>query len=168
MNHFELMKRILVVVVIGLAIAAFLLYRSSVKPPAPTTPAKVAEQPRKELAKEEVAMRPVPTISMEQVHENLKKDKSIVFLDVRTPEEYAAKSIPGTLLVPIDRQDASDFMVKVAQAIPDKNTTVYVFCRSGNRSGMAARKMLEMGYQHVYNAGGINEWKYGFNSGKQE
>ncbi|MFR1598726.1 MAG: rhodanese-like domain-containing protein [Coprobacillus cateniformis] len=35
-----------------------------------------------------------------------------------------------------------------------------VYCRSGNRSAKAAQKLVKLGYTHVYDFGGINDWPY--------
>jgi rhodanese-related sulfurtransferase len=42
----------------------------------------------------------------------------------------------------------------------DKNIPVFVYCRSGGRSGKAAKKMKEKGFKSVYNLeGGIIAWQ---------
>jgi rhodanese-related sulfurtransferase len=44
--------------------------------------------------------------------------------------------------------------------IPDKNATYYIYCRSGNRSAIAATELVIMGYMNVYDMGGIQDWPY--------
>lgn len=41
----------------------------------------------------------------------------------------------------------------------DKEQTIYVYCRSGNRSKQAAKKLAELGYTNVVEIGGILDWK---------
>jgi phage shock protein E len=38
---------------------------------------------------------------------------------------------------------------------PDKNKEIYLYCRSGNRSGKATRILQNLGYRNVTNIGGI-------------
>ena len=50
-----------------------------------------------------------------------------------------------------------DFREELAKL--NVNTPVYVYCRSGNRSGQAAKMMKSMGFKTVYNLeGGIGAW----------
>ncbi len=80
-----------------------------------------------------------------------------VLLDVRTKEEFAEGRIPGALLLPYDEIDAET----AAAAIPSKSTEVIVYCRSGRRSAIAAKALMDLGYERVRDLGGINAWTYG-------
>ncbi len=79
----------------------------------------------------------------------------IVILDVRTQEEYDAGHIPGAILIPnetiIDQQP---------DLLPDLNAEILVYCRSGNRSAQAAKKLIAIGYTNVFDFGGIIDWPY--------
>ena len=44
--------------------------------------------------------------------------------------------------------------------IPEKDDTVLVYCRSGNRSKTASAALAELGYTNIYEFGGINTWPY--------
>ncbi len=81
-------------------------------------------------------------------------DSAVVLLDVRTAEEYAAGRIPGAILAPYD-QLASSF------SEADKNRPIVVYCRSGNRSGIAMKTLRSMGYLNLSDFGGISNWKGG-------
>lgn len=85
----------------------------------------------------------------------IKGDSKAVLIDVRTPEEFQVIRIPGSVLIP-------DYEIeeKIADAVPDKDTTVIVYCRSGNRSRTAAKKLIDMGYTRVFDLGGIIDWPY--------
>ena len=84
-----------------------------------------------------------------------------VLLDVRTEAEFNEKRIPGAVLIP-------DYeLTKRAEAeLPDKTQVILVYCRSGNRSATAAKALVAMGYNHVYDFGGIIDWPYETTSGK--
>ena len=43
--------------------------------------------------------------------------------------------------------------------LSDKNQTIYVYCRSGNRSKQAAAKLVNLGYKNIIECGGIIDWK---------
>jgi len=84
------------------------------------------------------------------------KMKGIQLLDVRRPAEYEEEHIKGSTLA--NWEDKADFE-KHTQHL-DKNKPVYVYCRSGKRSGAAADFLSENGFTNVINLeGGILEWK---------
>lgn len=84
----------------------------------------------------------------------LLKDKGVVFLDVRSPQEKAEGDIKGSKLINVF--DAS-FVNKIMAL--DKEKTYVVFCRSGNRSRTACKIMAKNGFQNLYNLkGGIFAW----------
>lgn len=79
------------------------------------------------------------------VKEVLKKNKAIVVLDVRTPEEFAAGHLKGARNIDI-RQPVS--YSKLDQLNP--KTTYLVYCRTNHRSGMAVDYMMQKGFKNVY------------------
>lgn len=72
-----------------------------------------------------------------------------ILLDVRTPQEYREGRIPGSQNLPL--QDLS----RVEAVVKNKETPLFVYCRSGARSGQAIRLLQRMGYTNVRNIGGI-------------
>lgn len=76
-----------------------------------------------------------------------------VLVDVRTPEEYQDGHVPGSINVPL--QQIEDIELEVAE----KNTPLYVYCRSGARSRQATALLKEMGYKDVHNIGGILDYQ---------
>ena len=86
----------------------------------------------------------------------LQEDKSIKLVDVREPSEFNAGCIEGAQLIPLGTIE-TDFEA----AIPDKDAKIFVYCRSGNRSAQAAKKLVDLGYTNVFDIGGILDWQYG-------
>jgi rhodanese-related sulfurtransferase len=87
--------------------------------------------------------------------EKLRADKQAVVLDVRTPKEYAAGHIPGS--VNIDA-NAPDFEKRVATLDPKK--TYLVHCAAGVRSVRACGKLSQLNFEHLYNLeGGMKAWE---------
>ncbi|EHQ88332.1 rhodanese-like domain-containing protein [Desulfosporosinus youngiae] len=95
------------------------------------------------------------TISSENAKKRLDSEKGIILLDVRSEAEYAEKHIPGSLLIPVEAIET-----QAAEKLKDKDATIFVYCRSGNRSVIAAQALANMNYTDVYNLGGINSWPY--------
>jgi phage shock protein E len=91
-------------------------------------------------------------ISVNEFKEMVEKERGVI-IDVRTKGEYDQ----GHLVQTDDLIDfmTPDFRDKVGQL--DKDKTYYLYCRSGNRSGQAARIMKGMGFDQVYNIGGFEE-----------
>jgi len=79
------------------------------------------------------------------VKEVLKKNKSIVILDVRTPEEFAAGHLKGAKNIDIKQPDAYSKLDKL-----NTKTTYLVYCRTNHRSGMAVEYMMQKGFKKVY------------------
>ena len=77
-----------------------------------------------------------------------------LLLDVRTDREFAMGHIRGAAQIDFYRDDFQEELAKL-----DPNVPVYVYCRSGNRSGQAAKMMKSMRFKTVYNLeGGIGAW----------
>ncbi len=95
-------------------------------------------------------------ISQEEAKEMMDAGDAVV-LDVREQSEYDEGHIPGAVLLPVGSIDGDT----AAAVIPEKSTTVLVYCRSGNRSKTAAAALAELGYTDVCEFGGINTWPYG-------
>ena len=95
-------------------------------------------------------------ISQERAKEMMDTQQVLV-LDVREQAEYDSGHIPGALLLPVGTIEEDT----AAAVIPEKDTVVLVYCRSGNRSKTAAAALAALGYSHVYEFGGINTWPYG-------
>lgn len=78
-----------------------------------------------------------------------------LLLDVRTNQEYAEGHLKGSKQIDFYRPD-----FKTQLEALDKETPVYIYCRSGGRSGNAAKMMKDMGFKEVYNLeGGIGAWQ---------
>lgn len=93
------------------------------------------------------------SISMEEAKEKFKTKGDYMILDVRRPDEYAQGHIPGAINL------ANESITDTEPAeLMDKDQTIYVYCRSGNRSRQAAAKLAAMGYSNIIECGGIMDW----------
>ena len=82
--------------------------------------------------------------------------RQVVILDVREQNEFDAGHISGAVLLPVGTITAET----ASTVIPDLDSVVLVYCRSGNRSKTASKALAELGYTEVYEFGGINTWPY--------
>ena len=79
-------------------------------------------------------------------------ENNAVLLDVRTPEEHKSGYLEGAVLLPL-----ADLESKISSKVSDKNTPVYIYCRSGRRAGTAVEKLKAMGYTDLHNLGGLKD-----------
>src|SRR5690554_5864513 len=94
--------------------------------------------------------------------------KDPVVIDVREPAEYAAGHIAQAINLPrgiLEFQLSSLPQVAAASCAPEvaleqlRQKPVYLICRSGGRSALAALSLQQMGFTQVYSvAGGMNAW----------
>ena len=94
-------------------------------------------------------------ISAEEAYEMMVSQEVVVVVDVRTREEYDGGHIENAVLVPNESIGS-----EMPEALPDKEATLLVYCRSGRRSKDAAQKLLALGYQSIYDFGGVIDWPY--------
>ena len=80
-----------------------------------------------------------------------------VLLDVREEEEYITGHAAGALLLPLDELNDESAL----DLIPDLDTPVLVYCRSGVRSHAAALRLEDYGYGEIYDLGSLVGWPYG-------
>lgn len=81
--------------------------------------------------------------------------KQVQLIDVRTPNEYQQGHIGNAKLINFY---GNDFREKINKL--DKNQPVYLYCKSGGRSGRASKVLIELGFKKVYDLkGGYMAWK---------
>lgn len=94
-------------------------------------------------------MRAVKKLSGAEALAQLEADADIVLLDVRTREEFAEGHIAGAVCIPCES-------IAAGEELPiGKDVKLFLYCRSGNRSAQAARRLAAMGYTDVTDFGGI-------------
>jgi phage shock protein E len=85
-------------------------------------------------------------ISSKEAGEHLRNGAMLI--DVRSVNEFESGHILQAYNMPLDRID-----VLVPAAVRDKNKVLLLHCSTGVRSGMAKKKLEEMGYKNVFNLG---------------
>ena len=92
-------------------------------------------------------------ISMDEAIIMMEEESGYIILDVRTPEEFRDKHIPGAINVANETIGTEEI-----PELPDKEQLILVYCRSGNRSKQASEKLAALGYTNIVEFGGINSW----------
>ena len=95
-------------------------------------------------------------ITASQVKERLDKGDKITVIDVRTPDEYAAGHIPGSLLIPFD-----EIKVNSDQLPLNNNTEIVVYCRSTIRSSISGYTLISLGFANISDLRAIITWTHG-------
>ncbi len=98
------------------------------------------------------------TITVEALKAKLDAGEKINLVDVREPHEHADFNIGGILL-PLGQVQTLQL-----DDIEDlKEEVVYIYCRSGNRSGQACLMLEPYGFKKVINVtGGMLDWQAKF------
>ena len=92
-------------------------------------------------------------INMDEAIAMMEAESDYIILDVRTPEEFSEKHIPGAINVANETIGSEEI-----PELPDKDQLILVYCRSGNRSKQASEKLVALGYTNIIEFGGINDW----------
>lgn len=94
-------------------------------------------------------------ITAKEAKARMDSGDKIIIVDVRTEAEYAVEHIANAILIP------NETLVDTRpELLPDLKAEILVYCRSGNRSSQATRKLIAMGYTNVSDFGGIIDWPY--------
>lgn len=98
------------------------------------------------------------TITVAELKAKIDAGEKLNLLDVREPHENAAFNIGGQLL-PLGLVQA----LQIDEIEHLKDETVYIYCRSGNRSGQACLMLAPCGFKDVINvSGGMLAWQEQF------
>jgi len=74
------------------------------------------------------------------------------WIDVRSSDEYAADHLSGAINIP-----HTEIAERIGEVTNDKDAPIYLYCRSGRRSGLAQAALQEAGYTRVTNLGGLQD-----------
>ncbi len=92
-------------------------------------------------------------IDQDTAKEMMTKNDGHIIVDVRRQDEYDEGHIPGAVLIPNETIGNEK-----PEELPDTDQIILIYCRSGNRSKDASKKLADMGYTNIYEFGGINTW----------
>lgn len=93
-------------------------------------------------------------VPAKEFQEKLGKNKSAQLIDIRTPGEFQSGHLKGSRNIDFY---GANFKQQIATLKKDK--PVFLYCRSGGRSGRAAQMLKQMGFTKIYDLkGGIMSW----------
>ena len=91
-----------------------------------------------------------PWIEPETVVERLAwGDRSLLLLDVRTPEEYSEGHLPGAINIP-----HTELAARIGELSDARSSDIVVYCRSGNRSAQALKVLGDAGFPRLFHLKG--------------
>lgn len=94
-------------------------------------------------------------ITPEEAKKIMDSGEEHIILDTREKDEFDEGHIPGAILIPYTEIES-----KAEETLPDKDKLIFVYCRSGRRSKIAAESLAKLGYTNVKEFGGIIDWPY--------
>ena len=93
-------------------------------------------------------------LTAEEAKQRMEENSEAIVLDVRTQEEFDQGHIPGAVCLP------NEFIAADMPFPFGKDTELLLYCRSGNRSAEAAKKLRDLGFSNVFDFGGMQDWPY--------
>lgn len=95
-------------------------------------------------------------VNIEQAKKLIDENKELIIFDVRTKEEYDSGHIKNAILTPYDQINENIELIKQY-----KEKSVLVYCRTGRRSTIATKSLIDNGFDKIYHMHeGISMWKY--------
>lgn len=104
-------------------------------------PSDVTVKVQEMVAKTKAAIKKV---SAETVKTAIDSKEKAVFLDVRDAGEFAAGHLPDATNI-----SRGTLEFNVANAIPDQNAKIYVYCKTTGRSALATKTLNDLGYKNA-------------------
>ena len=84
---------------------------------------------------------------------DLVKEKGATVIEVRSSWEYADGHVDGAVNIPLDE------ITQRVSEIQGMKAPYLLYCRSGNRSGMATSILQQSGVDQVFNGGGLADMR---------
>ena len=86
----------------------------------------------------------------ERAAQDILDERSLLIVDVRTPEEFRGGAYPDAVNIPLD-----ELMDRLPEFGSHASREIVVYCASGARSAYAQRMLMQAGYENVSNGGGL-------------
>lgn len=100
--------------------------------------------------------RSINSISGSQLKEMMESSNPPLLIDVRSPQEYSSGHIPGSKNITVQLLES-----ELSQSSIALDTPIVLYCHSGARSSHGCNILSNLGYKHVYDLGGLQNWSYG-------
>jgi rhodanese-related sulfurtransferase len=104
----------------------------------------------------EIAERQVDVMSPYKLKEMIDEDEDFILIDIREPDQISRGEIFHIDNVRLTR---GYLEFKIESKVPNQKSKIVVYCCSGKRSLLAAKRLRELGYRNVYSLeGGLQHW----------
>ena len=94
-------------------------------------------------------------ITPEMAKQLMDASNNLVILDVREEDEFKEGHVKNAIQL-----SYTEIEEKAESILKDKNQLILVYCRSGRRSAVAVKKLINLGYTNIKDFGGILSWPY--------
>jgi rhodanese-related sulfurtransferase len=86
------------------------------------------------------------TITLDELRANLDSPTPPILVEALPPQYYTDQHLPGAINIPHDEVDSL-----AGERLPDRDAAIVVYCASGpcQNSGIAARRLAQLGYTNV-------------------
>ena len=81
------------------------------------------------------------------------KTKEAFLIDVRTEKEWNLNHAKGAIHFELSKIQEGEMPAL------SKDAEIYLYCRSGNRSGIAKEVLKKAGFTNIENLGGLSDWQ---------
>lgn len=95
------------------------------------------------------------TITPEDARRMKRENHSVIYLDVRTKQEYDLGHLPDAVHLHVDGLERD-----AAARLPKKNDVILVYSKAGKSSLAAANILVKLGYTDVHDLGSMDDWPY--------
>ena len=104
---------------------------------------------------DKTAAQEIKLLTPQEYQDAITTNEDVQLVDVRTPEEFAEGHLENALNIDFLE---SDFITEVEKL--DLKKPIYIYCRSGKRSGRAALVLKDVGFSEIYDLqGGFLNWE---------
>jgi phage shock protein E len=79
-------------------------------------------------------------------------ERRVVYVDVRTPEEWAAGHVEGAIHIP-----HTELAARWRELDAYRDDDIVLYCRTGRRSGIAEQILTQAGFERLHNGGGLTD-----------
>ena len=94
-------------------------------------------------------------VTSSEANNKINEHQDAFILDVRSSHEFFASRIPGSVNNPYAMIDDNQDLLPSG-----RQTLIFVYCRTGRRAGIAANRLLELGYTNIIVFPGMITWVY--------
>ena len=88
----------------------------------------------------------------EKINPEVMIDNNTVLIDVRTKDEFKSGHLEKAINIPY-----TEIEEQIKSITKDNHKNIVVYCKSGRRSGIAQKTLMQMGYKNVVNGGGYKD-----------